>query len=247
MYLQSLCNKQLETMTPIVAYLRTAIDPIRALELDLIGKRAALDKYCRQHGCKVLAEFTEVESRIKSRPRPRLKLALDLARNHPALLVMPSIKGLGYCVPFLTALSESGVEFLVLDLPVMNREALPVLLSIADHSREQARLCQREALQAAKARGVKLGSARPGHWDGREDRRLAGILAGGRVHAELMREAAREAYRDLTPTIQALRSQGRSFQSIADYLNQHGHKTRTGARWHPNTVRTVLLRIIPQT
>ena len=30
------------------------------------------------------------------------------------------------------------------------------------------------ALAAAKARGVKLGSARPGHWDGREDRRLAG-------------------------------------------------------------------------
>jgi len=31
------------------------------------------------------------------------------------------------------------------------------------------------ALAAAKARGGKLGSARHGHWEGREERRLKGM------------------------------------------------------------------------
>jgi DNA invertase Pin-like site-specific DNA recombinase len=46
------------------------------------------------------------------------------------------------------------------------------------------------ALQAAKARGVKLGSARPGHWDGHEAERAAGAAKGRVKSAEVRSKAA---------------------------------------------------------
>ena len=56
---------------------------------------------------------------------------------------------------------------------------------------------------------VKLGSARPGHWNGREDRRLAGTRLAARAAAEANQRAAKEAYADLRPIIEAALEKGR--------------------------------------
>lgn len=58
----------------------------------------------------------------------------------------------------------------------------------------------KEALVAAKARGVKLGSAGKGHWDGREDRRQAGAILGVQWAAESHRAETARAYEYLLPT-----------------------------------------------
>ena len=55
----------------------------------------------------------------------------------------------------------------------------------------------KEALAQAKKRGVLLGSARPGHWDGREDRRLAGAKKGSQLAANVNTALKQEAYVDL--------------------------------------------------
>ncbi len=100
----------------------------------------------------------------------------------------------------------------------------------------------KDALQAAKRRGVKLGSARPGHWEGREDRRQAGAIAGGQAAGEAHRRAANESYGDLYPVMKGLQERGRSLQAIANDLNDQGHSTRRGKAWNPMQVSRVLKR-----
>lgn len=100
----------------------------------------------------------------------------------------------------------------------------------------------KDALQATKRRGVKLGSARPDHWEGREDRRQAGAIAGGQAAGEAHRRAADESYGDLYPVIKGLRGKGQSLQAIADDLNDQGHTTRRGKPWNPMQVSRVLKR-----
>ena len=43
-------------------------------------------------------------------------------------------------------------------------------------------------LEAAKARGTLLGSSRPGHWEGREERRAAGQKKATEKAAKLKKE-----------------------------------------------------------
>src|SRR5205807_7825839 len=99
------------------------------------------------------------------------------------------------------------------------------------------------ALAAAKARGVKLGSAQPGHWNGREKARLAGLSRGRVMAAKVVSQAAREAYADLLPTMQTLKAEGLTLQAIADKLNAEGHTTRRGKPWNAVQVMRVLERV----
>jgi hypothetical protein len=89
---------------------------------------------------------------------------------------------------------------------------------------------------AAKARGVKLGSARPGHWRGREQARLEGVRKAVR------KRSAQEAYTDIYPVATKLRENGSSLRDIASRLNDMGHVTRRGKPWNPVQVRVVLAR-----
>jgi DNA invertase Pin-like site-specific DNA recombinase len=101
------------------------------------------------------------------------------------------------------------------------------------------------ALAAAKKAGTKLGSARPGHWNGREEARLEGAKSGAKASAKVRRKAAVEAYADLAPTVAELRAKGMSLHAIADELNVQGHTTRRGKSWNPVQVSRVLERALP--
>lgn len=89
---------------------------------------------------------------------------------------------------------------------------------------------------------MKLGSARPEHWEGREDRREAGLKKARQVAAEANREAFDQSYSDLLPVVHELRTKGSSLQAIADELNRMGHTTRRGKEWNRMQVSRVLQR-----
>ena len=62
------------------------------------------------------------------------------------------------------------------------------------------------------------------------------------VSAEVRSKAAVEAYSDLLPMMEELRTGGASLQAIADKLNAEGHTTRRGRPWNPVQVSRVLER-----
>lgn len=117
-----------------------------------------------------------------------------------------------------------------------------ILAAVAEDEAEPISARSKAALQAPKARGIALGSARPGHWQGREEARLAGLAKGRLVSAKVVSERASAAYSDLTQAMQRWRADGLSLRAIADKLNSEGHTTRRGAAWNPVHVSRVLER-----
>src|SRR2546430_15910249 len=61
---------------------------------------------------------------------------------------------------FIATLMDSGVEFVAVDNPHANKLTVHILAAVAQHEREMIGQRTRDALQAAKARGKKLGNSK---------------------------------------------------------------------------------------
>lgn len=225
----------------VVAYYRVSTRRQGQSGLGLDAQRQAVLEHCRATGSELLSEFSEVESGC-IRARPKLAAACRLARSRKATLVVAKLDRLARNVVFLASLMESGVDFVACDMPIANKLTIHILAAVAEHEADIIGQRTKVALQAAKARGKLLGSHRPGHWDGREDRRLAGMAKARGVAAELKREDAQMAYVDILPTIRQMREQGCTLQVIADRLNEAGEMTREGCKWAASTVGLVIKR-----
>ena len=178
-----------------------------------------------------MASYCEVESGRKS-DRPELAKALAHAKRSKAILVVAKMDRLSRNLAFLSALLESSVEFVSVDNCHANRLTIHILAAIAEHEAKATSTRTKEALQAARARGTKLGSNRAGHWAGREHLRQAGQRNATKAAALANRENRIGIYSDLVPLIKDLRSQGITLQAIAAKLTELGHETRRGKPWN---------------
>jgi DNA invertase Pin-like site-specific DNA recombinase len=225
----------------IIAYFRVSTKQQGASGLGLEGQQAAVEAYARQTGARIIAEYVEIESG-KVADRPELAKALAHARRSKGVLVVARLDRLSRDLQFLVTLMNSEVEFVACDNATANRLTLHILAAVAEAEAKAISDRTKAALAAAKKRGLKLGSARPGHWKGREDRRLAGAKKGARAAGLVLAKAATEAYGDLRPIVADLRQKGLSLNAIADELNTLGHTTRRGRRWNPVQVARILHR-----
>jgi hypothetical protein len=96
----------------------------------------------------------------------------------------------------------------------------------------------KQALAAAKARGVLLGASRPECRSLTDEARKRGSHNAGLSHAR----RADDAYAALLPNILAWHNNGLSLRTIANRLNADGHTTRSGLPWNPSQVWRVLQR-----
>lgn len=221
----------------IVSYLRVSTDRQGRSGLGLDGQRAAVEAYCSRIGALIVREFVEIESG-RHDDRPKLSEALAFARRTKSRLLVAKLDRLSRSVKFIATVLDSGVEFAAADVPEANRLLLHVLAAVAENEALAISERTKTALQAAKARGVKLGSCNP-----RVPRlSRAARLKGSKLGAATCRQKAAEAYADLVPTIVELRDQGLSLRAIAAHLNDEGHATRLETPWSLVQVRRVLSR-----
>ena len=226
----------------IIAYYRVSTAKQGKSGLGLEGQQAAVAAFVAQRGCETLAVYQEVESG-KNSDRPELAKAVAHAKRSKATLIVAKLDRLARNVAFLSRLMESGVDFIAIDLEHANRLTIHILAAVAEGEAKAISDRTKVALAAAKARGVQLGSARPGHWDGREDARLRGAQKGAIAATAVRQAKAAEAYVDLVPMMQELQASGKSLRAIADALNADGHTTRRGAQWNQVQVKRVLDRL----
>ncbi|MBS8227209.1 recombinase family protein [Vannielia litorea] len=184
----------------------------------------------------LIARFTEIESG-KRNDRPELDQALTLARLTGATLVIAKLDRLSRNAAFLLTLRDSGVRFLAVDMPEANDLTVGIMALVAQQEREAISRRTKEALAAAKARGVKLGNP-----NGAAALRRAGE-GGAALRAAVSRNAD-EFAAGLAEVVAAIRAEGHvSLRAIAAQLNARGILTRRGGRWQVSNVRGLLTRI----
>ena len=228
-------------MADIIAYYRVSTAKQGQSGLGLEGQKAAVEAYATQTGARIVASYREVESG-KLADRPELAKALAHAKRSKATLVVAKLDRLARNVAFLSALMRAGVDFIACDNPHANKLTIHILAAVAEDEAERISARTKAALAAAKARGVKLGSARPGHWKGREAARLSGLDRAREASSKSISAAAVEAYADLVPSMVAMRAEGLTLAGIAEKLTAEGHTTRRGKAWNAVQVARVLDR-----
>jgi DNA invertase Pin-like site-specific DNA recombinase len=225
----------------IIAYYRVSTKRQGKSGLGLDAQRHAAQQYAKGIGARIVAEYTEVESG-RSNERPELAKAIGHARLAKATLVVAKLDRLSRNVAFLSTIMESKVDFIACDNPHANKLTIHILAAIAEHEAHAIAERTRNALKAARRRGVQLGSSRPGHWRGREHLRSAGLRKAVKAAAVARTQAANEAYAFLVPAMQERRQRGDSLAAVAEWLNAQDHTTRSGKPWSDVAVMRVLNR-----
>jgi DNA invertase Pin-like site-specific DNA recombinase len=229
-------------MPSLIAYLRVSTKRQGESGLGLEAQQSAVEQFATRNGFAILATYVEVESG-KRNDRPKLLAAIAHARRSKATLVVAKLDRLSRNAGFLLTLQESGLPIVFCDLPGANEMTIGVMALVARQERQAISERVKVALAELKRRGVKLGSARDGHWTPeRHQLRLAGLTKARQCSAESRGRLARAVYSDLVPSMRELRQAGNSFQQIADRLNQQGHSTSTGRSFQRQDVRLILKR-----
>jgi DNA invertase Pin-like site-specific DNA recombinase len=140
-----------------VVYLRARTSRQRNGGLGMDAQHAAVVEFLRQHGGTIVAQYVEIESGNRS-TRPELAMALEAARKGKATLLIAKLDRLARNQMFLANLKDAGVDFVACDQPFASRLTLHILAAEAEDEVRRIRKRTKAALQAAKARGVKLGS-----------------------------------------------------------------------------------------
>lgn len=228
-------------MKHFIAYYRVSTKKQGKSGLGLDAQRTAVQAHLAACGGKLAAEYTEVESG-KRGDRPQLQAALSHARGKGATLVIAKLDRLSRNVAFTAALMESGVDFVACDVPTANRLTVHILAAVAEEEARAIAARTKAALAAAKARGVRLGTARPGHRCDYYKGARHGLAKA--VAAASAKRTARtaDAYGHLLAEVRAWRGAGASLAEIAARLNDAGHETQAGRPWHAVAVHRLLGR-----
>lgn len=215
-------------MPAAVAYYRVSTTKQGQSGLGLEAQRHAVTVFTRGRGLEVIQEMVEIETGTAKRDRPQLRAALELARKNGAVLVIAKLDRLARNVAFISSLMEARTPFVACDMPDATELTVHIMAALAEHEARLIGTRTRDALAAAKARGVKLGSPRPIT----EACREAGRATVSRK--------AQSAYASLSGYIRLMRQTGMSYRAIAERLNAEGHRSRQGKPWNHAQVGRVL-------
>jgi DNA invertase Pin-like site-specific DNA recombinase len=217
-------------MKQYVVYLRVSTEEQGKSGLGLEAQQRDIDLFLSNYSdtpFEVLGTFTDVLSG-KNADRPELAAAIALAKKTGAELLVAKLDRLSRNVAFVANLLEDKkLTFRVASMPHADKFQLHIYAALAEQEREFISLRTKSALQAAKARGTKLGGLRPGTAQRNEASKAIADNNAQRVSAVVV----------------PLRNAGASLRAIADALNNAKISTPRGGTWGPSQVKYTLERL----
>jgi DNA invertase Pin-like site-specific DNA recombinase len=221
----------------LIAYYRVSTERQGQSGLGLEAQREKVAQLAASRGAVVVAEFVEVESGRKA-DRPQLAAALAEARKRRAVVAVAKLDRIARDAELVLRIhreaESNGIGgFLFCDLPEIDattsagRLILGVMASVAEFEGRRISERTKEALAAAKARGVKLGGKRPGTI---------------RENAAAKDRATAEAEK-LRAVLGPMAAAGLSLRAMAAALAGAGKTTRSGAALGPSQVARLLQRL----
>jgi DNA invertase Pin-like site-specific DNA recombinase len=212
----------------VISYVRVSTARQGRSGLGLDAQRQALVHFCEREGYCVVHELVEVETGKGMDAldrRPQLAAAIAQARRLKCPILVAKLDRLSRDVAFVAGLMAQRVPFIVAEL---GADADPFMLhlyaALAEKERRMISERTKAALQAAKARGTKLG------------RHVAEHLSA------LYKSEAISRARDLAPMLIMMKQRGLSARSMAVEMNLERIPTAAGGRWHTQTVLRALRR-----
>jgi DNA invertase Pin-like site-specific DNA recombinase len=226
---------------PFVAYYRVSTDKQGRSGLGLEAQQEAVNRHLTREGGELAASFIEVESG-KNNSRPQLAAALAECRATGATLIVAKLDRLARNARFLLSIVEGAGEAGVLfcDLPQLptgpvGKFMLTQMAAVAELEAGLISQRTKAALQAAKARGVKLGNPTL----------RAGNAETARRACDARKGIAQAKAVEVAPYIAAARKAGAStLAEMAQALEARGIRTPRGkAKWSPAQVSRVISRV----
>lgn len=214
-----------------MAYFRVSTQKQGYSGLGLEAQEHAVSQYAQSRGLAIVARYTELETGTGKRRRTEIYRAIAQAKAEGAVLLIAKLDRLSRNLHFVTGLLESQVDFTAVDMPEANRLTIQLMAVLAEHEARATSTRTKEALAAAKRRGVRLGSPQP---------MTEKVRALGRATQQ---EAARDAYTNVADYIAMMRDKEMSLRAIARKLTESGFKTRTDKEWNAVQVSRILNRI----
>src|ERR1700741_3229125 len=224
-----------KAMQQLITYIRVSTSGQGRSGLGIEAQRHALAPFAQAEGFEVLREFVEVETGKGSDAldrRPQLKAALAAARKLRCHVAVAKLDRLSRDVHFISGLMAHKVPFLVAELgPDVDPFVLHLFAALAEKERALISTRTRQALSAAKARGVSLGNPRL---------HVARRNAVDAVKAEADRYAA-----NVLPIIREAQKAGaRTLREMAETLNARGIATARGGQWYAFSSATSFLSLV---
>ena len=218
-----------------VVYVRVSTEEQGKSGLGLDAQLASCRAFVERQGGRIVEEIREVDSGANDE-RLGLARAMALAVRTRGTLLVAKLDRLGRSVALVASTLKSGQKVRVADYPDASTLELHLRAVIAEEERRLIGERTRSALAQAKLRGVALGSARSGHWEGREDRRRAGGIAGCAAAVLARRERAAGMLEQARPIVEANASV--SLRALGECLRAAGVLTAHGLeQWTPASVK----------
>lgn len=216
-----------------VAYYRVSTSKQGASGLGIEAQRAAVHRFAEAEGFEIIAEHTEIETGKGADAlarRPVLAAALTEARKAKVPVLVAKLDRLSRDVHFISGLMAERVQFVVAELGAnCDSFTLHLWAALAQQERKMISNRTKDALAAAKIRGVTLGSP---------------AIAKARASSIETKKANADAHAArVLPVIEAIRKTGAtSLRAIAAELTARKVETARGGEWNAAQVSNILKR-----
>lgn len=211
-------------MKQAIAYYRVSTRKQGKCGLGLKAQEFVVRNYCKYNGFDIIKEIVEVKSTRKF--RDGLQEALEECKKRKCIFIAARLDRMGRDVEEIASIIKSDVEVLIVDTPNASDFLLHIQAAVAQDTRDRISVNTKNALAAAKRKGVILGK-------------------NGKVLSETNKRAAENFAMKLSPLLTTLKKKGiTTVRAISKELNKRGIKTfRRAGRWHPTTVHSLLNRL----